>query len=753
MRTTATIYTRRFPVTIRDGRTGAEMQDYITLDKAQLQAAQLVGLSSKELILDHYNQLVSYNNSAFIAQGAIPDRDEATSIALHTFEILMSEYKKEMNLIKVEYQKRAHQEVEKIFRVLFPEQGLAVREEQIRLCHEMLDTLLGEQIALCDAGVGIGKTYAYLVACVLLRKYSMLTGRGNPLEQRPVVVSTSSIALQKAILTEYIPFLSRVLLEQGIIQSPLRAVVRKGKEHFVCDNRLEQRIEAIRHKQKNAVQKAALLSLRKHYDMDSVKNLSGFDRRLVCVPKFCPRECPGRQMCRYQRYLEESRKQDVFIQICNHNYLLADAYHRAEGYKPLLSDYRTLIVDEAHKLPEAARQMFGKNLCMDDIREIAYYLEREHQKEEARILRTVMGEALRVVGAEQRIGKGIRETFRNTTNSVVSLWEGVEMLEFLLEKLERSVPKWIRNRLEEAKDVLECFCSSDEKYVRYLYLDKEQLPILCAASREIPELLQKMLWDREEEISAILTSGTLKAGAGFLRTRQITGLEGRAGVQEYVAESPFSYEKNCLLYLPKTLDHCRRGSREEAVMVANHIHSLICSTYGHTLVLFTSYTLMGSVYQILRDSLPFPMVEVWRHSQEEILRFKTMENGVLFAAGSCWEGVDFPGDMVSSLIIVKLPFAVPDPISEAEKETYDSLESYIQSIIVPDMQKKLRQGFGRAIRTETDTCVVSILDIRAVKGGKYHEDVMCALPPCRIAEELKEVQDFIRSRKGVEYYL
>ena len=188
-------------------------------------------------------------------------------------------------------------------------------------------------------------------------------------------------------------------------------------------------------------------------------------------------------------------------------------------------------------------------------------------------------------------------------------------------------------------------------------------------------------------------------------------------------------------------------------MVANHIHSLICSTYGHTLVLFTSYTLMGSVYQLLRDSLPFPMVEVWRHSQEEILRFKTMENGVLFAAGSCWEGGDFPGDMVSSLIIVKLPFAVPDPISEAEKETYDSLESYIQSIIVPDMQKKLRQGFGRAIRTETDTCVVSILDIRAVKGGKYHEDVMCALPSCRIAEELKEVQDFIRSRKGVEYYL
>lgn len=654
---------------------------------------------------------------------------------------------------KVEYQKRAHQEVEKIFRVLLPEQGLAVREEQIRLCHEMLDTLLGERIALCDAGVGIGKTYAYLVACVLMRKYSILMERNSLPKQHPVVVSTSSIALQKAILSEYVPFLSRVLVEQGIIQTPLRAVVRKGKEHFVCDNRLEQRIEAIRYKQKNAVQREALLSLRKHYDMDIVKDLSGFDRRLVCVPKFCPRECPGRQMCRYQRYLEESKKQDVFLQICNHNYLLADAFHRREEYKPLLADYRALVVDEAHKLPEAARQMFGKNLCMDDIRENAYYLEREHQNVEARTLKTGMYSIFTIIRESHMFSHGIKENFQLTGECEFCLWEGIQMIERMMEQLKGVVPKWVLNRLQEAKEVLECFLQKNSKYVLHLRMDKEKIPVLCAASREIPQLLREMLWDREQALSVILTSGTLKAGKGFARTLQMTGLEGRTDVQSYVAESPFAYEENCLLYLPKTLRKCKRGSREEVEMVAGQIHSLICSTYGHTLVLFTSYTLMGSVYQILRDGIPFPMVEVWRHSQEEILRFKTMENAVLFAAGSCWEGVDFPGDMVSSLIIVKLPFAVPDPISEAEKETYESLEDYIQAIIVPDMQKKLRQGFGRAIRTETDTCVVSILDFRAVKGGKYHEDVMCALPPCQMAEELREVQDFIRSRKGVEYYL
>ena len=99
-----------------------------------------------------------------------------------------------------EYLKRAHREIDTIFRVLFPEHGMAVREEQILLCHEMLDNLLGRNIALCDAGVGIGKTYAYLVACVLMRKYSLLADGYSPYEQRPVVISTSSIALQKAIL-------------------------------------------------------------------------------------------------------------------------------------------------------------------------------------------------------------------------------------------------------------------------------------------------------------------------------------------------------------------------------------------------------------------------------------------------------------------------------------------------------------------------------------------------------------------------
>ena len=94
-----------------------------------------------------------------------------------------------------QYQRKAHKEIDEIFLKLLPEAGLSVREEQVKLSHQMLDTLLEGKIALCDAGVGIGKTYAYLVACVLMRRYAAAMGGGRLCDNRPVVISTSSIAL------------------------------------------------------------------------------------------------------------------------------------------------------------------------------------------------------------------------------------------------------------------------------------------------------------------------------------------------------------------------------------------------------------------------------------------------------------------------------------------------------------------------------------------------------------------------------
>lgn len=156
----------------------------------------------------------------------------------------------------------SHRIAEQIFREILPRHGMAVREEQIALCHEILDTLYNKEISLCEAGVGIGKTLAYLVACILWQMH-----RPSQLKM-PVVISTSSVALQDAILNEYLPDLSAIMLAEGIITAPITAVVRKGKERFVCDARLAERQEKAISKGKR--QKNSLRMAESILDLDHI---------------------------------------------------------------------------------------------------------------------------------------------------------------------------------------------------------------------------------------------------------------------------------------------------------------------------------------------------------------------------------------------------------------------------------------------------------------------------------------------------
>lgn len=102
--------------------------------------------------------------------------------------------------------------------------------------------------------------------------------------------------------------------------------------------------------------------------------LSRYDRRHICVPTHCDRRCAERESCRYQQYLRESNGPTITIQVCNHNYLLADALHRQNGWKPLLRDYQALVVDEAHRLPEAAQQMATCRLSTQGLAQLAQQL-------------------------------------------------------------------------------------------------------------------------------------------------------------------------------------------------------------------------------------------------------------------------------------------------------------------------------------------------------------------------------------------
>ena len=186
----------------------------------------------------------------------------------------------------------AHHEIDHIFQDLFPSHGMIARHDQIALSHKMLDAMIHSKIALSDAGTGIGKTYAYLVAGISFSR--ALSRESIPFQ--PILISTSSIALQTAVKEEYIPFLSSVLMEDKLIQTPIRSVIRKGKSHYVCDERLMRRLRQVDLERKNPLAAQALLSLRDHLDTDEAPHLSQYDQNRVCVPAVC--DC-RRDSCRY----------------------------------------------------------------------------------------------------------------------------------------------------------------------------------------------------------------------------------------------------------------------------------------------------------------------------------------------------------------------------------------------------------------------------------------------------------------------
>ena len=163
-------------------------------------------------------------------------------------------------------------------------------------------------------------------------------------------------------------------------------VVRKGKQHFVCDMRLAERQARLAESGKSS-RLRLLNQCTRHYDLDAVPGLSGYDRRLICVPVSCPKTCEGYGICQYHQFVRGSMNKAVDIQICNHNYLLADASHRLNDQRPLLQDCGVLIVDEAHKLPEAARQMDSFSLSLQDIFALTDLLEKDRLTFHAQRLR------------------------------------------------------------------------------------------------------------------------------------------------------------------------------------------------------------------------------------------------------------------------------------------------------------------------------------------------------------------------------
>jgi ATP-dependent DNA helicase DinG len=249
---------------------------------------------------------------------------------------------------------------------------------------------------------------------------------------------------------------------------------------------------------------------------------------------------------------------------------------------------------------------------------------------------------------------------------------------------------------------------------------------LNAAPLHIGPMMQKYLWN--EKSSVIMTSATLTAAGEFDYLRGRLYAE---DADEVSLGSPFDYENSALLYVANDIpEPSDRYGHQRAL--ENAILNISLVTGGRMLVLFTSYDQLKRTSKALEPVLAKHEIRVYEQgdgaSPHSLLdSFRSDERAVLMGTRAFWEGVDVPGEALSVLVIVKLPFDVPsDPIVAARAETFeDSFNQYS----LPEAILRFRQGFGRLIRTQTDRGVVVVLD-RRILTKRYGKLFLDSLPAC-----------------------
>jgi ATP-dependent DNA helicase DinG len=285
---------------------------------------------------------------------------------------------------------------------------------------------------------------------------------------------------------------------------------------------------------------------------------------------------------------------------------------------------------------------------------------------------------------------------------------------------------------------------------------------LSAAPINIAEDFEKQIFDKIRPV--ILTSATLSVNGNFNYIKERLGISACTPARDFHREeldsditnggdfcekiigSPFNFSENALIYVPDNIPDPNQEPDAYRHNITKHIKEIISLTQGRSFILFTSFEMLNAVYEKIKDNMDtYTLFKQGDKPRYQLLEeFKASKKPVLFGTATFWQGVDVPGEALKCVIITKLPFAVPsDPIIEARMELLKAQnKNPFMDYQVPQAITLLRQGFGRLIRTATDTGIVAILDPR-IKSKFYGRHFLNSLPDCKKASDIKDIKNFL----------
>jgi ATP-dependent DNA helicase DinG len=635
-------------------------------------------------------------------------------------------------------------------------EGYERRQQQVDMARAVQKALSTKRHLVAEAGTGVGKSLAYLAPAI----------ENAILGSNRVVISTFTIALQEQLINKDIPCLNRCL------PWGFKAALAKGKSNYICKRRLEF---AIRRQMGLFDQFTdALAEINNWAARTADGSLSDLpfipEARVWDAVKAEHGNCKGRKCghwtsCFCQRAKRELENANVIV--TNHALLFSDLALREAEFS-ILPDYKWVIIDEAHNIERVAEEHFGIEISTGAVRFLldGLYNPRTHK---GLLVYTESGKLTDLVvkagEAAKEFFKGVRQWYNLHKESNGRCHKN--FVEDNLSAQFKELRAGLSGLAKQAKDEDERFeltryvdkCAglladleaflpqTKQDYVYWIEVsdNKREAVYLKSAPLNVGADVKRSLFDKFE--SVIMTSATLSSGGDPASPKGYAvaskdGFEffaGRVGLGDYDAVklgSPFDYQKQVMIYIESELPEPNDEKFVEAACEA--IKKYILQTRGRAFVLFTSYKMLGNFAEQLAEWFKDNNIELLQQGvgldrTSLLKRFKTDGRFVLFGTDSFWQGVDVAGEALSNVMIVRLPFAVPDTpllagrLDKIKEEGGNPFAEYQLPLAII----KFKQGFGRLIRTKTDTGIVVILDSR-ILSKSYGRNFLAAIPVCRM---------------------